>query len=154
MPVTGKTQQEVEQTRKTRIAWMYHNDQSKWLYDLLGWIANQLNATNFGFDLYGFVDALQYTVYEGSEVKPGFYDWHMDQGHTSSPRKLSLVLQLTDPSEYEGGDLQFMGTHNSVATKELGSVHFFPSYIMHRVMPVTKGIRRSLVGWIAGPRFR
>jgi len=150
----GKTQQEIEQIRRTHIAWMYYDDQSRWIYDLLGWIANQLNATNFGFDLYGFVDALQYTVYEASESGHGFYDWHMDQGRTQSPRKLSMVLQLTDPSEYDGGDLEFMGTNTSVATKELGSVHLFPSYVMHRVTPVTRGIRRSLVGWISGPRFR
>ncbi len=72
-----------------------------------------------------------------------------------SPRKLSMVLQLSDPSEYEGGDLELFTSANPIITKkQKGIIHAFPSYVMHRVTPVTKGVRKTLVVWIAGPRFK
>ena len=70
-------------------------------------------------------------------------------------RKISLSLQLSDASEYEGGEL--LVTHGSkpdVARKNRGSITFFPSYIMHEVTPVTKGTRKSIVGWVTGPRWK
>jgi PKHD-type hydroxylase len=73
----------------------------------------------------------------------------------SSPRKLSLILQLSDATEYEGGELQLKDSsdHTAVERKK-GHLIAFPSYLLHRVTPVTKGIRRSLVVWISGPAFR
>lgn len=107
----------------------------------------------FDFDLYGFVEDFQYIVYNSDN---SHYDWHMDKGTlTSPPRKLSLVLQLTDPSEYEGGDLELNYCSQPVKTKkERGLVYAFPSWVVHRVTPVTKGVRKTLVVWIAGPKFR
>jgi PKHD-type hydroxylase len=71
------------------------------------------------------------------------------------PRKLSVVLQLSDPSEYEGGDLEIMNcSEPTQVKKEKGLVTAFPSFMLHRVTPVTKGIRRTLVVWLTGPRFR
>ena len=66
-----------------------------------------------------------------------------------------MSIQLTDPSEYEGGELQ-LKSKNSITTvsKKKGTIIFFPSFMLHRVTPVTKGVRHSLVGWITGPPFK
>ena len=82
------------------------------------------------------------------------YAWHQDYGGQIS-RKLSLVLQLTDPSRYEGGNLQTM-TNQDVFTvrKQRGLVTVFPSFTLHQVTPVTQGSRQSLVAWISGPPYK
>lgn len=141
--------------RESQVSWIGLNDRTSWLYDNLAFIIRQLNGQFFDFNLSGFVEDFQYTVYEAN--KKSHYNWHMDKGllNGSAPRKLSLVLQLSDPSEYKGGDLEFMvGPETTVATKKKGLIYVFPSWVMHRVTPVTKGTRRSLVVWAAGPKFR
>lgn len=139
--------------RRTKVAWIKNTPETAWLYDRLAFIARSLNSQFYRFNLYGFAEDFQYTVYEDSDE--GFYTWHIDQGaRTDCARKLSLVLQLSDPSEYEGGDLEIMTGENPVAvTKEKGFVAAFPAYVLHRVTPVTKGTRRTLVVWCAGPDF-
>ena len=83
------------------------------------------------------------------------YGWHVDGGGGGPSRKLSLVLQLTDPSQYEGGNLEIMTSSNpEQVRKQRGIIAAFPSYVMHQVTPVTKGSRQSLVAWISGPRFK
>jgi PKHD-type hydroxylase len=74
-------------------------------------------------------------------------------GPRKARRKLSLVCQLSDPSEYEGGELQINTGEIFTPEKQKGTVILFPSYLLHRVTPVTKGTRRSLVLWIEGPAF-
>ena len=139
--------------RKSKTSWISLNNETGWLYDSLAYIVRQLNGQFFEFDLDGFVEDFQYTVYDGSG---DHYSWHIDKGSsTISPRKLSIVLQLTDPSEYEGGDLElFTSSTPIVAKKQKGIIYAFPSWILHRVTPVTSGVRRSLVVWVAGPKFR
>lgn len=143
----------IPQIRKSEISWIDNNNETNWLYEKLAFIARQLNGQFFDFDLYGFVEHMQYTTYrpEGDH-----YTWHMDKGMTNgAPRKLSMVLQLSDPSEYDGGELQFFTQSEPIiAEKKMGLVYVFPSWIMHRVTPVTRGTRKSLVVWIAGPKFR
>jgi PKHD-type hydroxylase len=142
-----------QKIRKSRTGWMTYQH-CPVAYDKLAYIARQLNGQYFDFDIYGFVEDFQYTVYSADNEH---YDWHMDRGGgaSCSPRKLSLVLQLSDPSEYEGGDLEFMvGGQPAFAKKEKGIVYAFPSFVMHRVTPVTSGVRRTLVVWTSGPRFR
>ena len=99
---------------------------------------------------------LQFTMYD--ESFGGRYDWHVDHGgHQSGGRKLSVVVQLSDPLTYEGGELQFgQATDDKieVADKNKGCVVLFPSYMRHRATEVTKGTRYSLVTWITGPPFR
>lgn len=81
------------------------------------------------------------------------YDWHLDIGPGASRmRKLSLSAQLTDPGEYEGGDLEIRGA--GLAGRARGTVILFPSFLLHRVTPVTRGVRRSLVAWATGNPFR
>ena len=83
------------------------------------------------------------------------YGWHQDFGGLLS-RKLSLVMQLSDPEEYEGGELQIMvgGEKPISINKQKGLVVVFPSWAVHQVTPVTKGLRQSLVAWVSGPNFR
>ena len=141
--------------RESKISWINLDEDSSWLYDRIAYIVRCLNAKYFHYDITGFVEDFQFTTYDGQTKS--HYDWHVDtnQKTGSSPRKLSLVLQLTDPSEYEGGELQISGGETpTVIKKELGFATVFPSFTMHRVTPVTKGIRKSLVVWISGPPFR
>lgn len=144
-----------EKIRNSVISWI---EPEGWLSEKLEYIARQLNGKYFGLDLWGFGESFQYTTYKYDKKRKTkqHYDWHMDQGPSEGPpRKLSLVLQLSDPSEYEGGNLEIMtGNSSQSCRKEKGLIYAFPSYIMHRVSPVTKGIRRTLVVWISGPKFR
>lgn len=139
--------------RHAQVGWIELTSDSQWIYDRLAWIARQLNGQFFQIDIIGFSESLQYTVYHPDN---SHYDWHVDMNRISEvPRKLSLVMQLSDPDEYEGGDLQFLtGPEPITAQRGKGIVYAFPSYIVHRVTPVTRGIRRSLVAWICGPQFR
>jgi PKHD-type hydroxylase len=140
--------------RKSKIGWVENNSKTGWFYDKMAFIARKLNAQFYKFDLYGFVEDFQYTVYDSSDN--GNYDWHIDMGANSVvTRKFSMVLQLTDPSEYEGGDLQIMaGNQIETVDKEKGKVVAFPGYVLHKVTPVTQGIRKTIVVWVAGPQFR
>jgi PKHD-type hydroxylase len=140
--------------RKSKTGWIRNNDETGWFYDKMAFIARNLNGQFYRFDLYGFIEDFQYTIYDGTEE--GHYNWHIDSGHnTPNTRKLSLVLQLTDPSEYEGGELQFMTSSEAMTSKkERGCIAAFPSFRLHRVTPVTKGVRKTIVVWVAGPPFK
>lgn len=140
-------------TRRTKISWLRNNEESNWIYNKISMAARNLNSQFYRFNLFGFVEDMQYTVYE--DVDEGHYSWHLDIGPTNEcTRKLSLVIQLSDPSDYEGGDLEIMASSNpEQIIKQRGLVAAFPSFILHRVTPVTKGIRRTLVVWVAGPDF-
>jgi PKHD-type hydroxylase len=140
-------------TRVTVVSWIPATEDTGWLYRMLTDITLQANDQWFGFDL-EHIESLQYSVYH----EGGFYDKHIDhfyQGVGQHPRKLSFVMQLTDPSEYEGGKTLI---HNAKdpwpIPQERGTITFFPSYTLHEVTPVTKGTRKALVGWVHGPRLR
>lgn len=139
--------------RSSFVSWIKNTNETEFLYRKLGWIAQQLNGEFFELDIWGFSEDIQYTKYSKNN---DHYTWHMDKGFSNnSPRKLSLVLQLSDPDEYEGGELQFfVGSEPEVATKKKGLVYAFPSYIVHRVTPITAGVRRTLVVWLTGPKFK
>ena len=139
--------------RKSKTAEFAFNDDTAFIYNNLAYVARQLNAQFFDFDISGFVEDIQYMVYDSGG---DHYTWHMDKGNLNNPpRKLSMVMQLSDSDEYEGGDLEFMlGPDIIKAERTKGIIYMFPSWILHRVTPVTAGTRRSLVVWIAGPRFR
>ena len=113
------------------------------------------NRTNFGVDIVAPFD-LQFTEYQGSAR--GKYDWHQDvwlESDRCYDRKLSLVVQLSEPDDYEGGAFEFFGIAAPAANfAPRGSLLIFPSFLQHRVTPVIKGVRRSLVSWVEGPRWR
>jgi PKHD-type hydroxylase len=140
--------------RRSQVSWLNKSQNTSWVFEKLAHIVSALNAQYYRFDLSGFGEALQLTNYDQSEH--GMYGWHIDfLGNTGPSRKLSVVLQLSDPSNYEGGNLQVMtsGEPNTVR-KQRGLVAVFPSYVLHQVTPVTKGSRQSLVAWITGPAFK
>jgi PKHD-type hydroxylase len=138
--------------RRSHISWLGKNQDNAWVFQKLGHIASALNAQHFKFDLTGFGEPIQLTNYDQAEQ--GMYGWHQDYNAQAS-RKLSLVLQLTDPSQYEGGNLQVItGIQPQTVRKQRGLVVAFPSYVLHQVTPVTSGSRQSLVVWATGPAFR
>jgi PKHD-type hydroxylase len=150
----GKTDEVVlEKIRVTRTAWLQPTAESAWIYDRLQKAIQILNDRVYQFDLSGFSDPFQYSIYHGSEN--GHYDWHVDQGNIKTRRKLSISVQLTDPSHYEGCDLQFhAGNRIEVGMRDRGALIAFPSYVLHRVTPCTKGTRKALVAWATGPQFK
>lgn len=126
--------------------------------DLFRAISDMVTIANnevWRVDITGFIEKLQFTEYDG----PGsHYSWHADTGGgVASLRKLSFSLQLSPADSYEGGDLEFaqpMDRETKKTFRQQGTSVVFPSYLTHRVTPVTKGKRVSLVGWISGPPYR
>ena len=122
------------------------------VYQKLTDMVKHLNNTFFKFHLNGFSDPIQYTEYH---APTGNYDYHTDRVYKGRIRKLSVTVQLTDPSEYEGGDFQILeGKEPINLPRERGMVLAFPSFVLHRVSPITKGTRRSLVAWCTGDQFK
>jgi len=146
----------VSDYRVCDIAWLESDDIESdfdWVYATMSDVVNRVNNEHFRFDL-THLTALQYTVYNGSDHSN--YQKHMDLGRQFPNRKLSFSVQLSDDADYAGGDLRFHYIKNQpeVAPREKGTVIFFPSWIVHDVTPVTQGTRRSLVGWVNGPKFK
>lgn len=118
---------------------------------------NQANAEAFNVDIQQDMTEMQFTEYQASEG--GHYSWHHDvdwQNIKNFDRKLSIVIQLSSPDDYEGGEFQFSECESpkSEEFKMKGSVLVFPSYLQHQVTEVTEGTRYSLVSWVRGPRWR
>ena len=140
-----------DKVRICEIKWLNPTDVD-WLYRKLVDIIHKVNSEVFNLNLYG-IQQLQYTIYNAADQ--GFYGAHRDVLATTSGgmlRKLSFSLQLTDPTEYEGGELIIdSGIKPHLVSKELGDMHFFLSDLVHEARPVTKGSRHVLVGWVVGP---
>jgi PKHD-type hydroxylase len=147
--------------RQARVAWLTPDDDTAWIFDRLAELAERANDT-YGFELTGFTEDLQFTTYDA----PGsFYTWHQDglDGPVAN-RKLSLVVQLSDPASYEGSDLELLEVVEDYAdeegrawqarTRRRGATVAFPAFEYHRVTPLERGIRHSLVCWVSGPPFR
>jgi PKHD-type hydroxylase len=139
--------------RKSKIKWIHHDDKSWWVYDKLSAFAIEANKNYWGFNLHTIVDSIQYTeYYEGG----GHYDWHVDIGPGSiNHRKVSITIQLSDPEDYDGGDLEiWAGGDFKKIEKQKGTAILFPSFLMHRITPITRGIRKSLVLWVGGDSYK
>jgi PKHD-type hydroxylase len=118
---------------------------------------NTANARAFSVDTFQHVEEIQFTEYRAEEK--AVYHWHHDihwESENNSDRKLSFILQLSDPDSYSGGDFEFSEIENPKQhlMRKRGSVLVFPSYLTHRVSQVTSGTRYSLVSWVSGPRWR
>ena len=164
--------------RNAKNAWVLTNH---WIAGFVWHYIQRANRENFLYDLIGIDgEAMQYTVYEEGQ----YYGWHNDQGlstyykplSTASAdrmcgekltsdfintnceyvRKLSFSLLLSDPDTYEGGNLQLLDEigKSYIAPRQRGTIILFDSRTQHRVQKVTKGVRKSLVGWTIGPRWR
>jgi PKHD-type hydroxylase len=149
-----------EDTRKSKISWIIRNDQCNWFFQRIEVAASKINSRYFGFDIF-YPDVAQYTIYDGDG---SHYDWHWDMQigdelfgtEKRVQRKISLILQLSDPSEYEGGELLILkhGRSETSIEKKKGHIILFPSFLPHKVCPVTSGVRKSLVIWFNGPDWR
>tara|TARA_R110002012_G_scaffold32243_1_gene95542 strand:- start:2306 stop:2920 length:615 start_codon:yes stop_codon:yes gene_type:complete len=138
--------------RKSTVRWMTGKDgKEDWIYKRIMGMVNEANNHLWDFNLSHAAESLQYTEYP---PEGGHYDWHIDCGHhIQAQRKVSITVQLND--DYEGGELQlWRGQKPATALKEKGCVVIFPSYMLHRVKPVTKGTRNSLVLWVGGDHYR
>ena len=139
-------------TRTSHISWIPFKKMSD-MYKDIEKIMKTTNGNHFGFDGMQLTEFAQYTEYpEG-----GFYDWHVDNDvnmqHEPPVRKISMTLLLSPENEFEGGDLELI-TEGKVAKLKQGHAIFFASFIRHRVKPVTRGRRQSLVMWFGGTPFK
>jgi len=150
----GNQDEKISEVRSSKIKWIPQTNNWQWLYQKLFNMIEEANGTLWNFDLFGTNEFIQYTEYLASDQ--GHYDWHQDIGPGGpSLRKVSLVVQLTEAEEYEGGDLQIWpGGNIWTVPKGKGNVAIFPSYMMHRVTPMTSGVRKSLVLWAGGQHYK
>jgi len=166
-PLSKKEIKDLKKKRNSEVCWL--ND--KWIYDQIHPYVNQANRNagwNFEWD---YSESCQFTKYSTNE----YYGWHCDSekkpynnpeniNFHNKIRKLSVTCSLSDPSEYEGGELEFnfndpgfSKKDNIKKCKEIlprGSIVVFPSFVWHRVCPVKKGTRYSLVVWNLGYPYR
>ena len=124
------------------------------MYKIIERTMHQVNGNHFGYEGMQLTEPAQFTEYP----KGGFYDWHMDADvsgkHEPPVRKISMTILLSNQSEFEGGDLEFMTEGNKPPNLIQGQAIFFCSMLRHRVSKVKKGIRQSLVMWFGGTPFK
>ena len=138
--------------RKGKISWLYSTDNLEWLFRKITDVVLDLNKRYFGFDIFSMNEGLQFTNYKAPSDK---YGKHVDKALNINVRKLSISIQLTDPKEYEGGELYLYEDDKGILMdKKQGTLIMFPSYMLHEVKPVTKGERNSLVTWVTGKPFK
>jgi PKHD-type hydroxylase len=150
--IKGTTRAESD-VRDSKISWLYPSDNLEWVFRRVTDITLNLNERFFKFDLFGINEGFQFTNYEAPSGK---YGKHVDRGIGTLVRKLSISIQLTNPEEYEGGELKLYDGEEEgiIMDKAQGTLIIFPSYVLHEVMPVTKGERNSLVTWVTGKQFK
>jgi PKHD-type hydroxylase len=139
--------------RRSRVVFLGQEEKHGWLYERLWAAAQECNRLFFCVDVGGVEANVQLARYDSTER--GFYDWHTDFAGVQPLRKLSVSIQLSNPEDYEGGDLELLyGTAPQKLERSRGAFIIFPSFMLHRVTPVTRGTRWSLVAWILGTRWR
>lgn len=130
-----------------------------WLYERIAQKIQLANRDYFEFDLTGLIEPVQFLKYTpAQDEKPdGHYVWHVDFGEGAmATRKLSLIIQLSPPEDYDGCRLVLNADRGPFESQILGRGHAiaFASWTPHMVTPITRGTRYALVCWVAGPRFR
>ena len=143
----------VKSYRDSKVKWIsYNTETTGWIFNKLSKCILDVNNKWFNFDISGFSDNLQFTHYKAPHGK---YKKHVDKRYEKVIRKLSFSIQLTDPSKYSGGDLILHdGPKPIVMRKQIGDLVVFPSFVRHRVKPVTRGTRYSLVIWSLGQPYK
>jgi PKHD-type hydroxylase len=146
----GRSTSDDDAYRVCKTSWIEETSESEFVFQRLRQLARSVNEL-YQLETSGFGEPLHYVWYEPG----GHFDWHTDLGEgPMSTRKISVSIQLSDDASYEGADLEFC-PHGVIAEfRGLGNAIAFPSYIAHRVLPVTSGSRHALVAWIHGPAFR
>ena len=149
----GNGNQPKKEIRRSEIRWVKDEDLKAKMFKY----ATLANRKCFGFDI-SWIEDIQHTKY--SHEDEGYYDWHIDTfwyNNAAFDRKISVIMQLSDGDEYEGGDF-LIDPQYPQPPKHLmrakGTVFAFPSFIEHTVTPVTAGTRKSFVTWVEGPSFR
>lgn len=143
-----------DNTRRSRIYWLDEDGVDGWIFRRMLEKVAEANRHHFAFSIEEFAEKMQVAWY-GAEPG-GFFDWHVDlgEGPSAARRKLTAIVQLSDPSVYEGGDLETNSDgHVRTSSRQIGSGLFLPSFVLHRVTPVMRGERYSLVLWAHGPAF-
>ena len=149
-PVTAGLTRPIEGYRKGGTRLLPLTSESKWLYERVRTLLLQVNQW-YRYEITAMVDSLLYCEYPVN----GQFEWHVDCGETpTSTRKISLSLQISDPTDYDGGGLEFAHYGELKESRRVGTAIAFPAFVHHRVAPVTRGMRRSLVAWAHGPVFR
>ena len=140
-----------ETKRQSTISWIEFKKMQP-VYDDLRYLVQKINRNNFGFNNIKITEPAQVSEYS----KGQFYDWHtdssIDMDNEPPVRKLSMTLLLNDPSEFEGGNLEI--AEKKMSHMKQGHAAIFASFLQHRVTPVTKGVRKSLVVWFSGEPFK
>ena len=158
--ILGQTENGIEGTydptiRSSKVKWIPQSREFQGLYERIAQEILMHNQQHWKFDLTTLREQIQYTEYHAEDK--GKYDWHLDIGSGwSSLRKISVTINLSDPKDYDGGVLEFNmgGKTITQGSKAKGAITIFPSYLLHRVSPVTRGTRKSLVLWVGGNHFR
>ena len=148
----GRDQATQAAYRKSRVAWLKPDKANEWLFAKTFQVVQQVNQQCYKMELSGFTEPLQVGEYGEGQ----YYDWHLDVGRgPHSIRKLSFIVQLSDPAGYRGGEVELLCANQPAAIpKDQGAMTVFPAYLLHRVKAVESGLRHSLVGWIGGPHLR
>jgi PKHD-type hydroxylase len=144
-----------ERIRRAGLVWVDDLADAGWVMDRMVGTVAKANRETFGFDLTDFAESAQIARY-GSD-RQGHFDWHSDigAGEFAARRKLTVVVQLSSGGDYTGGDLELRPDSGiQSASREIGCATLFPSFVLHRVTPVTAGVRWSLTLWAHGPAFR
>lgn len=139
--------------RRSQVVYLGIGDKYRWLYERVWAAAQECNRRFFCVDVGGVESELQLARYDASDQ--GFYGWHTDFAGNRPLRKLSISIQLSNGEDYDGGDLELLYEKQPHALdRSRGAFLVFPSFMLHRVTPVTRGTRWSLVAWIGGRRWR
>lgn len=143
--------------RRSEVRWFNGGQGNNDIFDLLWYYVSTANKNAFGVDIWD-IPYIQHSTY--ASAQNAHYDWHCDvfwENTAPFDRKLSVVVQLSDGGDYEGGDFQFNGGFpcpDAQALREKGTIIVFPSFLEHRVTPMVSGVRKSLVAWVEGPSWR
>jgi len=139
--------------RKSQICFIPRVEKFKFLYDRLLFDCHKINRDCFGFDNMNMIEVPQYSEY----YNDGHYSWHPDTEmngiNNGVTRKISMSVLLNDPSEFTGGDFEILEEGRKIPLNK-GDAVFFASFLVHRVKPVTSGVRKSLVQWFTGSPFK
>jgi PKHD-type hydroxylase len=147
---TGMSTSEDDHYRVCKTSWIEEASRTEFIFQRLRDVVHSVNEL-YQLEAAGFGEPLHYIGYEAG----GRFEWHTDLGSgPMSTRKISLSIQLSDEDEYRGGDLEFCPHGVIPEFRGLGNAIAFPSYIAHRVLPVSEGQRHALVAWIHGPAFK
>lgn len=158
----------VKEIRRSKVKFFNRTPKTDFIFTTFNYVTMALNSQFYNFNLNGY-DNFQYTVYDGDSdaIHQGKYSWHMDlimnnqvggsDSSSKETRKLSLILLLSEPDvDFTGGEFQLnQGNQDRPTTVDLfrGRIVAFPSWMIHQVKPVLKGVRKSIVIWVEGPKF-